>query len=250
MSDEPAHLALMLDAPLMSWGFASRFTRRTTALHPTRSALTGMICAAAGAAKGSADEKTWLERLHAVRLSVLTIPRRTAGGGPELPIRRLEDYHVTGGGYDRKTQAGSIPRKASGGPCDNPTVSWRHYLQDARFGIILAGPAPVLRDVARALRDPRWGVWFGRKNCIPAAPLVRGEVARGRDTAMASLGLAGRSPEDFDRVEDAPSFADGVDTVMDMPVSFAAREFKPRRILRRPRRGNGGSDAGLRAPAP
>jgi CRISPR-associated Cas5-like protein len=63
MSTDTAFLALMLDAPLMSFGHASRFQRRTTALQPTRSALTGMICAAAGADKGSAAEAAWLERL-------------------------------------------------------------------------------------------------------------------------------------------------------------------------------------------
>ena len=33
MSDT-AYLALLLDAPLQSWGFSSRFQRRTTELHP------------------------------------------------------------------------------------------------------------------------------------------------------------------------------------------------------------------------
>ena len=80
MSDD-ACLALMLDAPLMSWGFSSRFQRRTTALHPTRSGIIGMICAALGVDKGSAGEAAWLARLEAVRLVVLTLPgNRTAAG--------------------------------------------------------------------------------------------------------------------------------------------------------------------------
>lgn len=55
MSDT-SYLALLLDAPLQSWGFASRFERRTTALHPTKSGIIGLICAAMGLAKGSAEE--------------------------------------------------------------------------------------------------------------------------------------------------------------------------------------------------
>ena len=43
MSDT-AYLALLLDAPLQSWGFASRFQRRTTGLHPTKSGVIGLIC--------------------------------------------------------------------------------------------------------------------------------------------------------------------------------------------------------------
>src|SRR5437867_8366107 len=50
----------MFDAPLQSWGFASRFQRRTTGLHPTKSGVVGLLCAALGAAKGSATEREWL----------------------------------------------------------------------------------------------------------------------------------------------------------------------------------------------
>ena len=49
----PGYLALLLDGPLQSWGFSSRFQRRTTGLHPTKSGVIGMICAAMGLAKGS-----------------------------------------------------------------------------------------------------------------------------------------------------------------------------------------------------
>jgi len=44
----------MLDAPLQSWGFASRFQRRTTGLHPTKSGVVGLLCAALA-------EISWLE---------------------------------------------------------------------------------------------------------------------------------------------------------------------------------------------
>lgn len=226
---EQSYLALMLDAPLMSFGFASRFQRRTTGLHPTRSAILGIICAAQGFDKGSDAERDCLARLQSVRMIMLTIRRQPDKSRPPLEIRRLEDYHVTGGGYDKKTHALNIPRKASGGPSDHPTLSWRQYLLDARFGVILAGPRCELEAIAEALRNPRWGVWFGRKNCIPAAPIVRGDVVTGINEAMAALELAGRLDE-FTRVEDAASFADGTDTLMDDPVNFRTREFNPRRI--------------------
>lgn len=229
-----ACLALMLDAPMMSWGFSSRFQRRTTALHPTRSGIVGMICAALGVDKGSSDEAEWLARLETVRITVLIIPRHPEGCRESLDIRRLDDYHTTGGGYDKKTHPQWIPRKASGGPCDNATLSTRQYLLDAKFGVILEGPHAILEPVADALRDPRWGIWFGRKNCIPAAPVLRGAVVETVEQAMAELGLAGESLEKFSRVEESASFADGTDTLMDAPVNFKTREFKPRRIFQQP----------------
>lgn len=222
MSTDPAYLAILLDAPLMSWGHSSRFTRRGTALFPTRSALTGMICAALGAAKGSHEEAHWLERLDAVRLTVLALPRPNPRGGAPLPIRRMEDYHTVRG-----------TRSAEGKPKEDAVITYRQYLLDARFAAILSGPSETLKSVCDALLDPRWGVWFGRKACIPAAPMVRG-VSASLEAAMETLGLAGRRMEEFALVEEADTFAEGTDTIMDAPLNFATREFKPRRIRQRP----------------
>jgi len=61
---ETAYLALLLDGPLQSWGFASRFQRRTTGLHPTKSGVIGLITAAMGLAKGSAGELVMLPELR------------------------------------------------------------------------------------------------------------------------------------------------------------------------------------------
>lgn len=231
MLPEHAYLGLMLDAPLMSWGLASRFQRRATALHPTRSGLLGLFCAALGVAKGSVEEAEWLSRLESTSLTVFAIPRQPDGCVRPLEIRRLEDYHTTGGGYDKKTQALWIPRKASGGPSDYATLSTRQYLLDAKFGVILSGPRGTLEPVGEALRNPRWGIWFGRKSCLPAAPVLRGGgVVATSDQALVALGLAGRNLAEFARVDEAASFAEGTDTLMDAPVNFLTREFKPRRI--------------------
>ena len=42
---DSAYLTLLLDGPLQSWGFASRFQRRTTGMHPTNASLYA-VCAA------------------------------------------------------------------------------------------------------------------------------------------------------------------------------------------------------------
>jgi len=211
----------MLDAPLMSWGHWSRFTRRGTALFPTRSAITGMICAALGVPKGSAGEADWLTRLDAVRLTVLTHPRLRDRGNRPLPLLRLEDFHTV-----RET------RSADGKPKKDAVITHRQYLLDARFVAILSGPAETLRAVRDAMRDPRWGVWFGRKACIPAAPIA-GDLADTPDAALEALRLPGRRVTEFARVEEAASFAEGTDTLMDSPLNFETRAFKPRRIARR-----------------
>lgn len=220
MSSE-ACLPLLLDAPMQSWGFASRFQRRTTGLFPTKSGVVGMICAAMGLAKGSPEEREWLPRLARLRMTVIVIPRRE--------IRRLEDFHTVGAGYDPKTQELFITRTASDKPNVKggkavAVVTHRQYLLDARFGVLLEGDRELLEQVAGALRDPVWGVWFGRKCCIPAAPLLAEGVATTREQAWSFLArAAGLSPsesiEKFEPIEEtSPSAAD--DTLLDLPVSF------------------------------
>jgi CRISPR system Cascade subunit CasD len=80
MSDR-AHLAMILDGPLQSWGYSSRFDRRTTGLHPTKSGVVGLICAAMGLAKGSAEEQEVLDQLNAAKMTSIAISRVTQSGG-------------------------------------------------------------------------------------------------------------------------------------------------------------------------
>jgi len=210
-----AYLALLLDAPLQSWGFASRFQRRTTGLHPTKSGVLGMICAAMGIGKGTDAERETLQRLAALKMTSIAIMR-------DYP--RLEDFHTV-----------QNTRRASGKPNNDPVVTRRQYLADAKFGVILAGDRMLLERVAEKLRDPVWGVWFGRKSCIPAAPVVRGVFS---DREEAQRELIGEMPlEQFTRVEEVADFAAGTDSYNDQPLSFGradssseGRDYTVRRV--------------------
>jgi CRISPR system Cascade subunit CasD len=250
MSSE-THLALLLDAPLQSWGFASRFQRRTTGLHPTKSGVVGIICAAMGLAKG--QEGDMLGRLVALTMTTIFIPRRRvsrwSGKMDVLPVRRLEDYHTVGAGYDPETQQQSITRTATGEPNVKggqavAVVTHRQYLLDARFGVLLAGDRDLLDRVAAALRDPVWGVWLGRKCCIPAMPVLAGGPFAAPQDAWEALAKAAGLPDgtglnSFERVEETAP-ADAHESLMDRPVSFGdgrssgpdVRQFATRHVRR------------------
>jgi CRISPR system Cascade subunit CasD len=236
MSAEAADscLALLLDAPMQSWGHASRFERRATALHPTRSGVVGMLAAALGIDKHAPDETERLARLAPLRVTTCTLPRRRPGGraGEELPILRLEDYHTVTG-----------IRRASGKVDDDATVqTYRHYLLDARFGVLLEGPEPLLAELAAALRDPVWGLWFGRKCCLPAAPLLAAGPAPTGSAWRELLRRAGytgdEAPEAFDRVHETTADAPDADMIEDGVVGFGrplGERHAPRWLRRVPR---------------
>ncbi|GIU78098.1 MAG: type I-E CRISPR-associated protein Cas5/CasD [Bryobacteraceae bacterium] len=221
---ETAHLALLFDAPMQSWGVSSKFQNRGTLPHPTRSAILGLFCAAAGAAKGSREEKELLEALAGARITTVEIPRRAADGERRVPIRRLRDFHTVLG-----------TRTADGKPNANAVVTLRDYLTDARFGVVVSGPNELVTRLQRWLEDPVWGVWFGRKCCLPAAPIVRG-VFGSREEALLHL-TEGREIRLFTRVEDVDRFDEGTDSLCDVPLSFGTpdsssegRVFAYRRI--------------------
>jgi CRISPR system Cascade subunit CasD len=232
MSADPGHLTLLLDAPLQSWGSASRFQRRTTGLHPTKSGVIGMICAAMGIGKGTDEERRELPELAGLRMTSITIPRGVgepcAAHVRELSVRRMEDFHTV-----------QNTRRASGKHNTDPVVTRRQYLVDAKFGVILAGSPVLLERVAAAICDPVWGVWFGRKSCLPAEPLFRGVFSTRHE---AERELLGDLPiAQFTCVEDVADFADGTDSYSDQPVAFGhanssseGRAFAVRRVCLRP----------------
>ncbi len=226
-----ACLALLLDGPMQSWGHASRFERRTTALHPTRSALFGLIAAALGIDKHGPNEAAQLARFSALRATVVSLPRRSRRNGERL-IQRLEDYHTVTG-----------IRRAGGKVDDDATVqTYRHYLLDARFGVLLEGPSVLLEEIAAGLQNPKWGVWLGRKCCLPASPVLvtlQASQSSAWSELLRRVGYEGTEAlEQFERVIEASANEAGADVLEDTPVAFGnpiGERHAPRWIRRLPR---------------
>jgi len=215
MSENEACLALYLDAPLQSWGYQSRFDRRTSLPYPTRSGIVGMLCAAMGI-----DREDWpgLERFKNIRMVVCEFHQEP----------RLIDYHTVGGGYDKKTHPQNIPVTAGSGKPGNTVLTYREYLQNARFGIVLTGEFKVIEEIADAMKNPKWGIWLGRKSCIPADVVCQG-IFETREDALKQLEEVAEMPTKR-MVKEVEEFAEGTDTLMDIPLNFAKREFTPRRV--------------------
>lgn len=239
MSSKVAYLTLLLDAPLQSWGFASRFQRRTTGLHPTKSGVIGMISAAMGLAKDSQKESEILPQLLRLPMTSIVIPGHKQStwqdNAEDLPLRRMEDFHTV-----------QHTRRASGTINRDAVITRRQYLLDARFGVILEGNSVLLKQVASALLDPQWGVWFGRKNCIPAAPIYRGLFTT-QNEALRLL-IDDVPLEYLAVVTEVDRFDEGTDSIPDQPISFGddkssgpdTRRFAIRRVKIQP---------GIRLPA-
>jgi CRISPR system Cascade subunit CasD len=212
-------LALFLDSPLQSWGYQSRFDRRTSLSFPTRSGVLGLICAALGIDR---RDKAGLQRLDG-NLSITVY----AFGRPSM----ITDYHTVGGGYDAKTEPQNIVRTADG-KTGSTVQTYREYLQDARFAVFVQGEDVLLEKLFAALKDPRWGIWLGRKSCVPASMVPQGIFSTEEEAFAHVRNLAGG--EATRRVTEVERFDEGSDTLLDRPVDFGTREFKPRRVSDEP----------------
>lgn len=244
MSDSIRAFAILLDGPMQSWGSASRFTRRETEAFPTKSALIGLLAAAAGIDKHAADEAEKLAPFSALRLTVYRLPR--AAG---RLVGRLSDFHTVGGGYDAKVSAFdkmSIPRKASGGASANAVITHRTYLNEARFIAAFEGAEETVVSAIRHLENPVWGVWFGRKTCLPGMPL---SPVCGTDSPSATLALIEKiraweeathrnsippdlAPSHLERWEEpaGDQTQAGDFHLHDQPIAFGKREFHSRAV--------------------
>ncbi|MDQ8189671.1 type I-E CRISPR-associated protein Cas5/CasD [Roseibacillus persicicus] len=161
-------LAFYLDAPMQSWGSSSKYQYRETGSFPTKSALIGLVAAAHGIDKCDPHEAEKLTPLSALRLTVVKMEK------DHVATTRLMDFHSVGGGYNWRSsqrEKMSIPPKASGAPFGT-VITRRSYLTDASFIALLEGPSETLVTAKKALLNPVWGVWFGRKTCLPATPLT------------------------------------------------------------------------------
>ena len=233
------HLALYLRAPLQSWGASSKFGDRGTIDAPTRSGLFGLIAAACGIDKNDETaDREWLA--HAAKLSLTVLAFRRGD--------RLTDYHTVGARYSKNDpwQRRMIPTRAEDGkPKDYPTETHRDYLTDSVFGAVISGDDELVAKMAEGLANPVWGVWLGRKSCIPTEPILVGlfdsdEAARQALDARLRASLergggkvGGKSESEavkFDLVEAAAGEAE--ETLLDIPVSFNRRQFHARRIRR------------------
>jgi CRISPR system Cascade subunit CasD len=245
MSDKTTRaFAILLDGPMQSWGASSRFTRRETEAFPTKSALIGLLAAAAGIDKHAPGEAEKLAPFSALRLTVYRLPRSTG-----RLVARLSDFHTVGGGYDARASAFdkmSIPRKASGGASANAVITHRSYLNEARFIAAFAGDPDIIAAAIRHLENPVWGIWFGRKTCLPAMPL---SPLEGADTHAAASALIGRIREweETSRRSSLPTELDpsqlehweepagdqlkpGDFHLHDQPITFGQRDFHSRPI--------------------
>lgn len=162
MAETKALLVLRLEGALQAWGEMSKWDFRDSADLPTKSGIIGMLGCALGLERGDPELPALSEcvrlAIRADRSGVRTVDFQTVTGAP---LRNAEGKPKSGG---------------------NTIISRHAYLQDACFTVFLETDDQLRERLAAALQAPKWPLYLGRKNCVPARPVLEAET-----TAYASL---------------------------------------------------------------
>jgi CRISPR system Cascade subunit CasD len=175
------YLLLWLQAPLQSWGHDCKFGRRDTLNFPTKSGILGLLCCALG--KGGEQREFLAGFAPLTQTTVSFVRRRKQSEDPAIKLDRellLRDFHMVGSGYDDKDpwQSLLIPKtregkKAVGG---GAKMTYRYYLQDAFFAVVLEAPKGTAEAFAEALTRPAWDMYLGRNPAYPRILFTGGSL--------------------------------------------------------------------------
>ena len=162
------YLLLRLYGPMASWGEIAVGESRHSAVHPSRSALLGLLGAALG-----------IERDDDVAQQALTRSYRF-GIKLECPGMPLRDYHTVQYGVPpRKTRFRSRRQELLADKVGT-LLSTREYRCDSLALVAveaLPGAPYSLEQLSEALRCPYFPLYLGRKSCPLALPLAPAKVS-------------------------------------------------------------------------
>ncbi len=145
------YLAIKLDGVMQAWGGHTYEDLRHTELIPTKSAVLGMLGACLGIERGHiADLEAFSKSVEiAVRL--------------DSQPQRIMDYHTV-----------LKARKVDGKANQNPVVSRREYLCNAKYTVLIQSSSNTdysLELIEKAIRQPVYTPFLGRRSCPLSRPL-------------------------------------------------------------------------------
>jgi CRISPR system Cascade subunit CasD len=200
------YLVFRLYGPMCSWGDIAVGEMRPSTVHPSKSAILGLIAAALGIKRPDTThdetERSAFEVAHSALAQGYGFAVRV--DAPGVP---LVDYHTaqvpsSGTGRNRRQFATrrdellAVPRAEL-----NTILSRRDYRVDALFTIALwarpEAPYP-LAEIAARLHEPVFALYLGRKSCPLGLPLSA-QVMMADNIRDAMDNAALPLPDDFTR---------------------------------------------------
>lgn len=226
------YLLLWLEAPLQAWGHDSKFGRRDSLDFPTKSGVLGLICTARGA---GGKEQEWLSAWADMDMQVQAYVREDREGQPLPRLPLMRDFQMVGSGYEAKDpwQTLMIPKKSDGSAAvgGGTKMTYRYYLQDMAYAVVLQGPSTLLHVAAEAISNPVWDVYLGRKNCVPTEFIAQGVYETASDALTAGARLASEKKRAMVFQVKQGEHEGEVLTLNDVPIQFGEhKKYRDRQV--------------------
>jgi CRISPR-associated protein Cas5/CasD subtype I-E len=147
------YLVLRLSAPLMAFGEGDYWDIRGTGIFPTKSAIVGILASCFG------YDRNETEKISHLSDSISVSARQ------DSKFSLLRDYHTI-----------LDTLKADGKKNPNAVISIRQYLMEAEFSVLVSTNDKELHEqIKKALLNPEWPPFLGRKSCVPSFPIFWNE---------------------------------------------------------------------------
>lgn len=232
MRESTQYMLLWLEGPLQAWGHDSKFGVRDTLNFPTRSGILGLLCCARGA---GGPEIEWLAQMNDMSMEVRAYARIDSKGQLQLREPALRDFQMVGSGYDDSDpwQNLLIPKtsdgkKAVGG---GTKMTYRYYLQDSVFAVVLSVPQTQTESLADALQNPAWDLYLGRKNCVPTELIYQGLFEDANAAWQQAQTLADNKQRLLSYAVIEGETDGDIITLNDVPVQFGRhKRYRDRRV--------------------
>lgn len=221
-------LFLRLEGPLQAWGHnEAKFAIRRVHDAPTKSGIIGLLCSSLGKTRAEATDFIQ-STLQIFKLGV-RIDRKAV---------RFWDFQTVG--------ALMKLRNAEGKPKDGPILSRKEYLCDASFLVAVQCEPALIAEFEKALKNPVWVPFLGRKCCSPSRPILElGSTGDFPDLLSALKSKPLQKRDKFDKFPDTiefltdwepsdaePEAPEDAEIWYDVPLSFDTPSHLPRFVIR------------------
>lgn len=219
------YLLMWLEAPLQSWGFDSKFSRRDTLNFPTKSAVLGLLCCALGA---GGEQRQLLKRMAPLKTTVVALSRAVDKMHNRVKEPLLCDFHMVGAGYNEgdSFEKSMIPKTIEGKSAVGGGVklTYRYYLQDTAFAVVVEVPKDLSQAFADALQNPVWDLYLGRKSCVPTDFIYRGIFSDESEAILCAKRIANEKTFEEDFMVLDGEHQGEVLTLNDVPIQFGEQK--------------------------
>jgi len=171
----PELILMRFDAPLLAFGAPIVDNFGVIQAYPGQALITGLLANALGYDHAQHRETTALQ------------DRLRTASRADLPGVMVKDFQTVDLGQEHLdarlcgwTTRGTVEQRA-GGSKDGTHIRHRDYWADAVHTVALtlepSDESPTLERLADALQKPTRPLFFGRKTCLPAAPIYLATVS-------------------------------------------------------------------------